>query len=292
MHHVARIAGIVVVLWSCAPIARGQDDPRAGAAPSSPSGANPGSEYLREQPPAFGFPPGERGWLAPPPSAPQVPAPNGWGHQFPFVEFRHGDPNDVGRNVGWGEPLEGTSWLNRPWHVGWLVGALRGDDLVRGQVGQHTGLFGGYRVGWDFDHFWGTEARVAFANLELFDSQNPARPRTSRDTMYDLHLLYYPWGDARWRPYFSAGLGWAEFRFEDDQRRSFKDTTIQIPFGVGLKYYWRNWLALRIDVLDNLAFSSEHVDTMHNLSCTCGVEVHFGGSRRSYFPWNPGAQLW
>ena len=95
MHHVARFAGIVVVLWSCAPIARGQDDPRAGAVPSSPSGANPGSEYLREQPPAFGFPPGERGWLAPPPSAPQVPAPNGWGHRCPFVDFRHGDPTDV-----------------------------------------------------------------------------------------------------------------------------------------------------------------------------------------------------
>ena len=66
-----------------------------------------------------------------------LPAPDGWSHRFPFVEFRHGNPDDPGRHVGKGNPLEGTSWLNRPWHVGFFLGALYGDDVIdRQEIGR------------------------------------------------------------------------------------------------------------------------------------------------------------
>ena len=108
--------------------------------------------------------------------------------------------------------------------------------------------------------------------------------------MFDLDLVYYPWGDSQWRPYFLAGVGWASFRFDDPQGTPIKDTTIVMPFGFGLKYRYQPQIALRFDVIDNLAFSSETVDTMHNVSFSFGVDIHFGGRRRSYFPWHPGAQ--
>ena len=66
-----------------------------------------------------------------------------------------------------------------------------------------------------------------------------------------------------------------------------------MPFGFGLKVRCiRDWLALRLEMLDNVAFGSAGLDTMHNITLTGGVEVRFGGPRKSYWPWNPDRYLW
>jgi hypothetical protein len=65
-----------------------------------------------------------------------------------------------------------------------------------------------------------------------------------------------------------------------------------MPLGVGVKYYYRPWLALRTSVMDNLSFRAGRLETMHNLSFTCGVEVHFGGPRPTYFPYHAGGMIW
>lgn len=218
-----------------------------------------------------------------------LPTPDGWSNEFPFVDFSHRHPDDPDRHVGLGWPLEGTSWRNRPWHIGFFAGAVNGDELIDGLVDQHTGPFGGFRLGYDPDHYWGVEGRFAFANLELVEAPRPVpNQRRSRDGMWDVDLLYYPWGDSAWRPFVSLGIGWSSFRFEDHLGRPVKDTTLQMPIGIGLKYYFRNWAALRVDATDNFSFSSQTIDTMHNFSLTVGVEFHFGGRHRSYFPWHPG----
>jgi hypothetical protein len=105
--------------------------------------------------------------------------------------FDHSDPDDPLRHIGKGVPLHGTSWLNRPYHVGWFVGGLFGDDLQSG-LEQDAGAFGGYRLGHDFDHYYGKELRFGFGYLELNNGQ-PAQPN-SADYFLDAHLLHYPWG--------------------------------------------------------------------------------------------------
>ena len=167
-----------------------------------------------------------------------------------------------------------------------------GDSLINGRVGHEDGMFGGYQLGWDFDHYWGTEARFGFAYLDVADRQDPPRERTSQDQFWDVHLLYYPWGDARWRPFVSVGLGTASFSFEDDRQQPIHDAVYAIPFGGGVKYLLKPWLALRFTALDNLAIGAYNVSTMHNVSLTGGVEVHFGGERTSYYPYYPGMHLW
>lgn len=248
---------------------------------------------------SYGFPGTQRGHLEQVEQVGQVgqvdefqgpTAPNGWSHRFPFVEFRHTNPDDPGRHIGKGEPMEGTSWLNRPWHVGFFLGAMNGDDVIDRQVDQHTAWYGGGRLGRDLDHYWGVEWRCGFSQPRVADINPAPGIRHSQDAMFDLDLLYYPWGDSRWRPYFLLGVGWAGFRFDDAQGTPIKDVTVTTPFGLGLKYCYRPQIALRLDVIDNLAFSSETVDTMHNVSVSFGVDFHFGGRRRSYFPWHPGVQ--
>ncbi len=198
------------------------------------------------------------------------------------------DPNDRRRHRGKGSPLRGTSWRNRPYHVGWFMGGIVGDALVGGSVEQDAGLFGGYRFGKDFSHYFGYEGRFAFANLGLTGPGALTGPNTARNWYWDVELLYYPWGDSKWRPYATVGLGVANFRFTDAAQRRFDDTLIQLPVGFGVKYLFRKWLSLRFDVLDNIALRGSGLDTMHNWSVTTGVEVRFGGRRHSYFPWNPG----
>jgi hypothetical protein len=216
------------------------------------------------------------------------------GYHLPLVRsfhWPHGDPDDPGRHIGLGQPLEGTSWLNRPYQVGWLWGAIDSDWLIAERVRQHSGMLGGYRIGWDLDHYWGTEARFAFSYMDLSDNQgNPLG--TSEDYLGDVHLLYYPWGDARWRPFVSAGIGFASFRLDDEQGRFVNETVCGFPLGGGLKYLYRKWLAVRVSVMDNVAIGAYDLSTQHNLSITGGVEVRFGGSRRSYFPYNPSRHLW
>ena len=186
----------------------------------------------------------------------------------------------TGRSVGMGDPLVGTSWRNRPFHVGWMFGGLFGDDLIAGRIAQHEDIVGGYRAGWDFDHYWGVEGRFVFANLDFTDQANLDVARTARNHYWDADVLFYPWGDSRWRPYASVGAGWATFEFRDGLNQQIEKTLFAIPIGGGLKYFWKNWLAVRFSVTDNWAIGRDPLDSMHNVSVTGDVEVHFGGRRR------------
>ena len=69
-------------------------------------------------------------------------------------------------------------------------------------------------------------------------------------------------------------------------------TLFMMPIGGGVKYYWKNWLALRLSVVDNWAIGQGPLNTMHNLSVTGDVEIHFGGRRLSYFPYHGSVHLW
>ncbi|MCA9142313.1 MAG: hypothetical protein H6821_15320 [Planctomycetaceae bacterium] len=204
----------------------------------------------------------------------------------------HPDPNDPVRSTGIGNPLKGTSWRNRPFHIGWMIGGLIGDTLIDGSVDQKDGLYGGYRLGWDFDHYWGTELRYAFAAQELVDLQGTVPLASGADYFWDINLLYYPWGDAEWRPFASVGLGVAAFGFKDANQTQYDEALLTIPIGIGVKHYYRPWLALRTSLVDNLSFGSQGLDTMHNVSLSFGVEAHFGGPRNTYFPYHGGGMIW
>jgi hypothetical protein len=208
------------------------------------------------------------------------------------VNWLHRDSTDPARNTGVGKPLKGTSWRNRPFHVGWLYGRINGESLISGAIEQKDARLGGYRFGWDFDHYWGTELRFAFTKPDLSDLQGNARLPYATNTYWDLNLLYYPWGDAEWRPFVSAGFGVGTFRFTDASQVVREDPLLTFPVGFGVKYYYRPWMALRTSLMDNIALGTQDLDTMHSLSWSLGVEVHFGGPRRTYYPYHAGGLIW
>lgn len=222
----------------------------------------------------------------------------GWWHECLFgahvkrltYPWRRAHPDDPLRHRGIGHPLIGTSWLNRPYHVGWFLGSIIPEPPIRGLVDVDDSAFGGYRIGHDFDHYWGVEGRFGISRPRTVDFSTGTMIDDNIFIFWDTSLLYYPWGDALWRPYISLGLGVAHSRFEDLAGTAYAEVQLNTPLGFGVKYQLRRWLAVRFDALDNIAWSGSGLDTQHNFLLTLGVEVRFGAEPVSYWPWNPGMQ--
>lgn len=200
------------------------------------------------------------------------------------------------------------TWLYRPVNAGVFFGAAFGSDLIKDWVGQKSGYLGGLRVGWDFDPYWGVEVRYAVGDIRLYDSVREFRKaaeihaatgmifvenaRYSGRNFLDASLLFYPWGDVRLRPYILFGIGYVSIRFDDLLGNHYSHTTFGIPVAAGVKYLCTDRLALRFEINDTIIMGGDKTETVQDVSFTGGLEVRLGGSRRSYWPWNPGDQYW
>lgn len=190
------------------------------------------------------------------------------------------------RHRGLGQPLQRTSWRNRPVSLGGFVGGLATDDPIDGELAQSDTILGGVRLGYDWTHFWGSELRFGFFEADLL-SPDAGVLETSGDAwMLDVHVLYYPWGDARWRPFVSLGGGFVSLDYRHADGQPLDETAFQLPFGGGVKYLFDRSLALRIDVLDNFSVGSSQTSSMHNISYSLGFEWRFGGgTSKRYYPY-------
>ncbi len=205
--------------------------------------------------------------------------------------FRHSSTH--GRNVGRGIPLKGASWRNRPYHISWFLGPLLSDELVDNEVGQDNVGLGGLRIGWDFDYYWGLEWRFGWADPDV--QLEPAQVESNSGSFFisDIDLKYYPWGDSKIRPYALLGLGVTEVSFRDAAGINNSATLLTTPFGGGVQFHQTPWLVWRLEALDNLAYGSENISTMHNLSFTVGMELRFGARpASSYWPWRSSRSIW
>ncbi|TWT33198.1 outer membrane beta-barrel protein [Blastopirellula retiformator] len=196
--------------------------------------------------------------------------------------FYHSHPDDPARHQGVGKPLYGTSWRNRPYHFDYLFGVVETNDLSRDDIRLQSTLLQGFRLGYDFDHYWGTEVRFAFGDGKLRYEENPLIDGSAQLMMFDTNLLYYPWGDSTWRPYATLGLGATYYGYDDVNGVNRDQSNFSIPIGIGLKHFFRPWLAFRCELMDNIATGSGSIPTTHNFSFTTGIEYRFGGSRWSY----------
>lgn len=208
---------------------------------------------------------------------------------FRDLGFRHSSTH--GRYTGRGIPRERSSWLNRPYHVDWFLGPLLGDDPAPGRVGQANELFGGLRIGWDFDYYWGIQWRIGWSDPDL-ETSNTGNPLSGNYLISDVDLVYYPWGDTKIRPYFTWGLGLNEIGSLHPDGQGHEATLLAMPFGGGIEFPQTPWLAWRLEVVDNLAFGSDGIATMHNVSLTAGMEFRLGARPRSYWPWRSSRRVW
>ncbi|WP_146451330.1 outer membrane beta-barrel protein [Bythopirellula polymerisocia] len=204
--------------------------------------------------------------------------------------FRHSSSS--GRHTHKGIPLEGTSWLNRPYHVDWFVGTLLGDELITDRVNQNNEVMTGLRIGCDFDYFWGAEWRMGWSNPDIDATNTTEQAINGSYFITDVDLKYYPWGDSVVRPYWLAGFGMTQIDFRDHNDISRNVSLLTMPFGTGVEFHQWPWLVCRLEVLDNLAFGADGVNTLNNFSFTAGLEYRFGAKPQSYWPWRTSRRIW
>lgn len=203
--------------------------------------------------------------------------------------FRHSSTE--GRFADKSVPLMYSSWLNRPYHVDWFMGPMLSDNPVSGRIDQGNDLFGGLRVGWDFDYYWGTEWRFGWASPDLF-VEGESNPLEGDYFVSDVSFLYYPWGDTKVRPYLQAGLGVTQLDLLTEDGAPQQATLLGMPLGVGLEFSQNPWLAWRLEVVDNLAFGGDGVDTLNNFVFTAGMNLRLGARPNSYWPWRSSRTVW
>jgi hypothetical protein len=154
--------------------------------------------------------------------------------------------------------------------------------------------FTGFRLGWDMNTHFGGETRFGFSKVFLLDAERTTSVGYQQIFYFDSNLLIYPWGDTRWRPFLSLGTGLADILIADNSGLRLHPGAFNMPMGFGIKYRYGPRMAFRADFRDNLTFSgSGGLRTLNNLEATGGIEIHFGGgTRRSYWPWNPSHHWW
>lgn len=204
--------------------------------------------------------------------------------------FRHSSTH--GRHIGRGLPLEGSSLRNRPYHVDWFVGPLLGDDLINNRVSQQNVLFGGVRIGWDFDYYWGIEWRFGRADPEIQYAELQSNANEESYVVSDVDLVYYPWGDSKVRPYFLIGIGAAQIDFLDDADIYHDATLATMPMGGGVRFQQWPWLLWRLEILNNMSFGDDNISTLHTVSITAGMELRLGARPASYWPWRTSRKIW
>jgi hypothetical protein len=206
------------------------------------------------------------------------------------------------REVPWAD------WSESPISVGAFAGAMNGGPLVNDWVGTSAGFDGGWRIGWDVTPSWAAEMRFAFATLPMYDSYRAKLAQLNMDNaagmssddplrtrfeyrnaelfQWDVDVVYYPWRETRLRPYILAGIGLTDVNYGDRTGQTNNVACLSLPLGIGLKYLCDENLAVRLDLIDDIAMSNEHLETQNNLSLTAGLELRFGGSRKVYWPFD------
>ena len=197
-----------------------------------------------------------------------------------------------GRAMGPGGPLRGTSWLNRPYEVTLESGAFVMTSSVDDNVPAANDYFAALQLGWDIDHYWGTQVRVGWTTPDLANTTLSEGSTSDNLLLTDFSALYYPWGDSKLRPYYRVGFGLTQLEYSNDLGNRVDRTLLTIPFGVGLKYQFRRWAALRLELMDNLAIAQNDTNTLNNLTITAGFEWRFGGRPAGQWAWAGRGGAW
>ena len=216
----------------------------------------------------------------------------------------------TGPDKGVGQPLVMRSWQDHPYYFGGFVGYVAGSQLVADMIDQRGGSNGGLKLGYNFNDYWGVEGRLHFASIDIRETDYgrqvyddwyaasfpnlPYRPLTTRSnqlTMVDVSVQYYPLGNAKWRPFFTYGIGFTRESFIDTFGVNNRVDAMTMPIGIGLRYWWNEHLAIQADLVDNIVFSTGQAKTQGNVAFTVGLSYAFGMSKKcrptAYWPYTP-----
>ena len=158
----------------------------------------------------------------------EMPESDSYFSKLKWLGLRHSSYS--GRNAGMGVPLTGTSWLNRPYYVGGDIGTVWLTRPINSDLTNDIDMFGGVFAGCDWDYYWGTELVDQSGDARNHQRTN-ARDADRGDRLMEetVSLMYYPWGDSLFRPYWRVGIGATEIDYPTDDGLRRDETLWTIP---------------------------------------------------------------
>ena len=124
----------------------------------------------------------------------------------------------------------------------------------------------GVRAGYDFTKNWGLEGLFHYVPTELDGSGADVDASTLR-----AEILYHLLPDARLVPFVAAGIGGQRLSGEGGYDSK---TRAEVDYGLGVKYFLTEALALRADLRHVVTFDRR----FNNLEYTLGLGFLFGGA--------------
>jgi hypothetical protein len=110
----------------------------------------------------------------------------------------------------WIQHQETTAGNSQLFHLDSFTATMTGNGVIKDAVGGQSGFFSRARMGLDYD-YWRVESGIGIAWTTLLDKSKPLVDFGSRENVvWNLSLLYFPWGDFRWRPFLLLGTGISE----------------------------------------------------------------------------------
>lgn len=229
------------------------------------------------------------GWVVAGPPAGALRA--HWHHWRPgWLPFRRAATH--GRAIGAGEPLRGTSWLNRPVEVAGEVGALIMTGPPANDIRAANDLFAAVQLGWDWDHYWGSQLRLGWSTPEMDNPNVQEADLSDNFLLTDASVMYYPWGDSRTRPYVRFGFGLVDLEFTNSNNERQQENLFTMPLAIGVKRLVKRNLAMRAEFANNITFGANEADGADYITLSIGLEGRFGGKPDGYWAWSPAGGAW
>ena len=130
----------------------------------------------------------------------------------------------------------------------------------------HSPVYG-LRLGYDFTKNIGAEVVFDYVNADYTTADI-----SSNVFNYRVEGLYNFMPDSKLVPFIAAGIGGMSIDYGDANKDK---TRFTFDYGVGLKYFLTDCIALRADVRHVLAFGNFN----NNLEYTMGLTFYFGGKK-------------
>ena len=139
-----------------------------------------------------------------------------------------------------------------------------------GNLDLDSGPTYGVRLGYDFTKHFGLEADLGYMDTKYTEF---APDRYTDVYNYRLEALYHFFPDKKLVPFVAAGIGGQSMNYKNTSKSN--STHFAGDYGVGLKYFLTENVALRTDLRHILGFASIE----NNLAWTFGLTFLFGGSK-------------
>ncbi|MEQ8204045.1 MAG: OmpA family protein [Smithellaceae bacterium] len=146
-----------------------------------------------------------------------------------------------------------------------------GGYMFEGNQDMDNSLSVGLRAGYNFTKYFGIEGYAHYVPTDIENSS------TNVDYLgYGLEGLYHFMPDSKFVPFFAIGVGGVHYSNATEDTTDGKRDKITADYGVGVKYFVTENIALRADVRHVIPFDGVNNDLLY----TVGLSFAFGGAKK------------